>query len=115
MRNNNGEGYIGKTSKGLWTSRVQVGTKSDGKPKIKVFYGKAQKEVRKKLRDFQEKGEAHSDNLEMFGEYLFNWFTLYKKNDLRPATFDKYEDLINKHIYPQLGHIHMSALRADHL
>jgi len=115
MRNSNGEGYIGKTSDGRWTARIQQGLRVDGKPKIKAFYGKTQKEVRKKLKDFMLLGEEDLIEVEAFGEYLLNWFSLYKKNDLRAATYDKYEDLINKHIIPQMGHIHISVLNVDHL
>lgn len=115
MRNSNGEGYIGKTKDGRWVARIQQGYKPDGKPQIKALYGKTQKEVRQKLKDYKNSEEREVAEPEDFGDYLVNWFQLYKKNDLKASTYDKYEDLINKHILPQIGHLHISVLNVDHL
>jgi len=59
-----------------------VGYRDDGKPAIKVFYGKKQQEVKEKVKAFQE---ARSSGLTMGANYTFNewadiWFENHKDN-----------------------------------
>lgn len=115
-RSNNGEGYIGKMKDGRWTARIQTGFNSQGKPKIKAFYGKTQKEVRQKLKEFQKSELTNTDSSpEYFGDYIKRWYDLFKKNSVKATTYDRNESLLRIHIIPQLGHIHLSSLNIDHL
>lgn len=116
-RNNNGEGYIGKTKDGKWTARIQYGVSIDGKQKIKAFYGKTQKEVRQKLKEFQNGGDVAKPDgsLACFGEYIIKWYNLYKKNSVKATTYDRREALMQNHIIPKIGHIQMRSLNIDHL
>lgn len=59
-----------------------IGYREDGKPNIKTFYGKTQKEAKGKLKAFQE---ARASGLEMgssytFGEWADIWFENHKDN-----------------------------------
>lgn len=99
-RNGNGEGSFRKTSKDgepeKWTGRKQFGTKPNGKPNIKAVYGNSEKECRKKMAKY-EKEFKPSDNdasKQIFGDYLVNWFNLFKKPKLKQRTFDTMENTI---------------------
>ena len=52
-----GSGSISKRKDGSWTARFTIGVNENGKPKIKAFYGKSEREVRKKLNDFKKEWE----------------------------------------------------------
>jgi hypothetical protein len=39
------------------------------------------------------------------GEWLDVWLSEYKKNVLKPTTYDSYETNIRHHLKPGLGHI----------
>lgn len=79
-KRSNGEGTLRKRSDGRWESRIMCGHRDDGKPNIKVFYGKTQKEVKEKVRAFQE---AQSSGIEAGTTYTFGtwadiWFESHK-------------------------------------
>jgi len=50
-----------------------------------------------------------------FGEWLDKWLAGYKKGQLKPATYQGYEILINVHIKPALGKIPLAKLQAHML
>ena len=49
-----GEGSIYQRKNGLWAASIQIGTDESGKPIIKYFYSKEQKEVVNKLNEFDD-------------------------------------------------------------
>ena len=46
----NGEGTIRHRKDGRWEAAIMDGFRKDGKPNMKHFYGKTQKEVKEKLK-----------------------------------------------------------------
>ena len=48
-----GTGSISQRKDGTWTGRVDIGTQSNGKRKIKAVYGKTESEVKKKLKELR--------------------------------------------------------------
>lgn len=81
-KRSNGEGTLHKRKDGRWEARLMIGYRDDGKPNIKAFYGKTQKEVKEKVRAFQD---ARSSGLEMGTSYTFDewadiWFENHKDN-----------------------------------
>lgn len=53
-RRDYGSGSISKMRNGTWTARMVIGVNEKGKPRIKALYGKTEREVKKKLKDFQK-------------------------------------------------------------
>lgn len=81
-KRSNGEGSLHKRTDGRWEARLMVGYREDGKPNIKNFYGKTQKEAKNKLKAFNE---ARASGLEMGTSYTFEkwadlWFENHKDN-----------------------------------
>ena len=59
QRRDYGSGSISQRKDGTWTARVIVGTNEAGKPRVKAFYGKSEREVKKKMKEFEK--ELHKN------------------------------------------------------
>lgn len=104
-KKSNGEGSIYKRSDGRWCATIQIGTKDDGKPIKKSFYGHQRKNVVSKLDDYKFKlhtGDIVSAN-EALDSYILNWLRVVKFGELKPASYDRLESTIQNYINPNLG------------
>ncbi|WP_343100989.1 tyrosine-type recombinase/integrase [Romboutsia sp. MSSM.1001216sp_RTP31141st1_G3_RTP31141_220114] len=96
----NGEGSIGKYKDG-WRSRIMVGYNELGKPIRKEFYGKTQKEVKEKLENFKKQylmQHIEIDNSTTLEEWLYTYMFEYKKNKIKPSSFERYEGIYRNYI-----------------
>lgn len=95
----NGEGTIYKRPNGTWCAEFYIETMRGRKRKS--LYGKTQTEVRQKLKKAQHDAEAFfigdAQNL-VLGKWVEYWLENYKRNTLKPTTFDNYKININRHI-----------------
>ena len=116
----NGEGSYRKISKDgepeKWTGRKQFGTKDNGKPNIKAVYGSSEREVRKKMREYEksisDKLDQSNMNKEILIDYLRRWFEAFKKPVLKKRTYDAMNDVINIRIEPyDISRMQMSQIR----
>ena len=53
-KRSHGEGTLRHRSDGRWELRMMDGYQKDGSPRFKTFYGKTQKEVKLKLKEYQD-------------------------------------------------------------
>jgi len=118
-RRGNNEGSIYKRANGSWTGQVSVGHDLEtGKRKRKSFYGQTRKEVADKiakvLQELQN-GSYIEPTAITLGEWLTKWLVNYKKGQLKPLTYESYENLIQSHIEPGLGKIPLAKLQAHTL
>lgn len=106
---------IHKRKDGRWEGRYKKGRKPNGTIQYGSVYGKSYREVKKKLSEFPS--ELPKINIlknyeRTFGEIL----TLWLQNNcirLKGATINKYQNLIDTHIMPDLGKVKLSALTSD--
>ena len=80
-RRDKGDGCISQRADGTWTARIRVGLTPEGKPKIKAFYGKSEREVKKKLKEFEK--ELHKNDMSVVQKgtvesYMLNWLRSVK-------------------------------------
>ena len=54
QRRDYGSGSISQRKDGTWTARMIIGTNEAGKPRIKAFYGKSEREVKKMMNEFEK-------------------------------------------------------------
>lgn len=100
MRRKNGEGSWGtKTIKGETYKYFKI--EYDGK--MKYFYGKTNKEINQKRKDFEssiEKQKVFTANLPKvtFGEYLEKYLKIELSKTLTPNGYDSYETIIKTQI-----------------
>ena len=111
--NKRGEGSISQRKDGTWTGRIFLGRDSNGKQKIKAFYGKNKSDVKQQLKAFKEASAKYKCNVAYkltFAELLTYWLENVKRNELKASSYDRLEITINKHIIPLLGYYKIDKL-----
>ena len=111
----NGSVYF-RSSDQRWVGKYKVGIKSNGKPDMKVVYGKTEAECHKKLKAIIEES-MKSDYIEVqkstVKDYMEDWLFNVKKNELKPKSFDRLEQTLTLYVYPRIGQLQLQAIRAD--
>ena len=116
----NGEGNIRKRKDGRWEGRYTAGYDSKtGKRLIKNVLGKTQAEVKEKLKKALEETNG-LDVSKAADEYtvaswLRTWYELYAKPNVRTATANRYELIIETYTIPRIGNIKLKKLTTRHL
>ena len=116
----NGEGSIRKRKDGRWEGRYTAGYDSKtGKRIIKNVLGKTQAEVKEKLKKALEECQG-LDVSKAADEYtvatwLRTWYELYAKPNIRTATANRYELIIERYTIPRIGTIKLKKLTTRHL
>lgn len=108
----NGTVYF-RESDQRWVGKYKVGIKADGKPAMKVVYGKSEAECHKKLKeiiDESKKTEYIQIQKSTVGEYMNDWLVSVKKNELKPKSYDRLEQTINLYVSPSIGQIQLQAV-----
>lgn len=120
IKKSNGEGTIyHQKDKNRWRGSLTIGRNEEGKLKRKEFYGKTKKEVVDKMTEYKYKHNNDLlpiDDTITVGEYAYIWLFKFKFNQLKPATFSRYEGIIRIYIKnSQISNIKLKDLRALHL
>lgn len=115
----NGEGNIRKRKDGRWEARYTAGhDPKTGKRIIKNVLGKTQAEVREKLKRALEETNgmdvARADDFTV-ATWLKTWYDLYAKPNVRVATADRYDLMINTYTIPRVGNIKLTKLTSRDL
>ena len=115
----NGEGNIRKRKDGRWEARYTAGhDPKTGKRIIKNVLGKTQAEVREKLKRALEETNgmdvARADDFTVT-TWLKTWYDLYAKPNVRVATADRYDLMINTYTIPRIGNIKLTKLTSRDL
>lgn len=108
----NGEGNIRKRKDGRWEGRYSAGYDSKtGKRIVKSVLGRTQAEVKEKLKTAIEetKGLDVSRSEEYtVATWLRTWYELYAKPNIRVATADRYQLMIETYTIPRIGDIKLT-------
>jgi len=119
--NNEGSIWPERDEKGnpvRWRAAVTVGYKDNGQPMRKTLSGKTRKIVKEKLNQYLKDKENNINELPgniKTGEWLERWLYDYKRNNVKPSTFESYEAIINTHLIPALKNIPLKRLKAANL
>lgn len=83
----------------------------------KDVYGKTKKELEEKV--LETRMQLHLGvNLEenpQFGEFAVMWYTVYKKPNIQQATQEYYKNVLNNHILPYIGNMHIRDITSMHI
>ena len=115
----NGEGIIRKRKDGRWEGRYTAGYDAKtGKRIIKNVLGKTQAEVKEKLKVALE--EVRGIDVTRSVDYtvatwLRTWYELYAKPNVRTATANRYELIIEHYTIPRIGSVKLKNLTTRHL
>ena len=115
----NGEGNIRKRKDGRWEGRYTAGYDPEtGKRIINNVLGKTQAEVKEKLAHAQQETAgldvARSEDYTV-ATWLRSWYELYAKPNVRLATADRYQLIIETYTIPRIGKIKLNKLTSRDL
>ena len=115
----NGEGNIRKRKDGRWEGRYSAGYDSKtGKRIVKSVLGRTQAEVKEKLKAAIEETKGLDDSRSeeyTVATWLRTWYELYAKPNIRVATADRYQLMIETYTIPRIGDIKLKKLTSRHL
>lgn len=103
---------IRKRKDGRWEGRYKKGRSNDGKIQYASVYGKSYREVKEKITAIINepiKTSIPKSKEKTFGEVLNLWMA-NNRIRLKGGTINKYQNLIDTHIMPELGLIPITAL-----
>lgn len=114
----NGAGGIRRRSDGTYEARLVVGYGENGKPRRISYYGKTEKEVRKKLTEAvyqKDEGTYCNKNSITFSDWMEQWLEVYSKPNIKPSTYTSYKTYVTKHIKPYFGNVRLQEIQPDKL
>lgn len=118
-RRSNGDGSTYQREDGTWRGQLTIGYNEDGSLKRKSFTGKTQREVSDKMKEYKTLHNLDmlpSDDKLTLSEWFHTWLFTYRKNDLKPASFEKYEGIYRNYIDNNtIGNIKLKDLRTTPL
>lgn len=115
QRRDYGSGSVSQRADGTWTARMVIGVNEKGRPRIKAFYGKTEREVKKKLKDFQKEYYKNDQTVvqrSTVESFMRTWLYENKQNELKPKSFDRLEQTILYQVIPKIGHIQLAAFQS---
>lgn len=116
-RRDYGDGSISQRKDGTWTARIYYGKSSDGKYKIKAIYGKTEKEVKKKMKEFKDELIKYdSVNIPKLtvSDIINDWLKT-KRYEVRASSYDRIERTVNNLILPRIGFAQASSLTSNNI
>ena len=116
----NGEGNIRKRKDGRWEGRYTAGYDAKtGKRIIRNVLGRTQAEVKEKLKAAIAESQGievrKSEDEYTVAAWLRTWYELYAKPNVRTATANRYQLIIETYTIPRIGHIKLKKLTTQHL
>lgn len=113
-RREKGTGNVYQRKNGTWTGRMSLGRGPDGKRRIKYFTGKTEAEVKRKLREYNRAADKAADiSKTTLDSYFQNWLVTYKKENLKPSSYDRLENAYRVHASPALGMVQITQVKPD--
>ncbi len=118
-RRGKNEGSITTRSDGRWQGSVTIGRNPDGSQRRKYVYAKTRTEVAAKMNELIcsiNNGEF-IDKLDnpTLAQWLHTWLYTYKKNSIKPKTFDQYECIIRSKLSEEFGEVKLVDLKGTQL
>ena len=111
----NGVAFTGRN----WSYVLRVPDLATGKTKPQWVGGfdseKSAKLARDKARVSLSSSTYVSPSKATVGEYLRTWINDVHASQLKATTLERYKQVINKHLIPELGAIKLQDLRASHV
>ena len=112
-RRGHGEGSIYQRKDGRWVASISLEHRQR-----KSFYGETRKEVQEKLRvalHEQKQGLLATGPQQTVKQYLEQWLEQVHKPAIREGSYVTYHSVLNKHVYPAIGHIPLQKLTPQQL
>lgn len=111
-KRDNGTGTIYQRQNGGWVGRIYLGKDDAGKDKFKYLSGKSEAEVKRKIREFNQKGTTVEVKKISLQEYIYSWLRTFKIGTIKESSYDTLEKTIRNQIVPYIGSIHLQQVTA---
>lgn len=114
-RRMNGEGTIYQRKNGLWVCEITVGFSADGKRLKKTVSSMDREKLQKKINDLKYLNDRKlltDPTKYTVAEWVRIWLDTYKKQSVKPTTYDMYNGSLTRYIEPQIGHYKLDALNS---
>ena len=111
-----GTGSVYQRKDGYWVGSIVAGTKPNGRRDYRVVYAKTEPEVKRKLKELIKEihnGEYQYVQKQSVKEFMTEWLTTVKVNDLKPKSYDRLEQTLEKDVFPYIGMQQIHSIRAD--
>lgn len=110
----NGEGSIYRRNDGRWVGEMTI----EGR-KRKFVYGRTRKEAQEKLQaalqELQQGIVLEGNAKQTLEQFLVDWLENSQKQNVRPRTYERYEEIVRLHIVPVLGRHRLQKLTAQNI
>ena len=113
QKRDNGTGTIYQRDNKSWVGKIYLGRDETGKEKFKYLSGKTEGEVKRKIREFNQLDARVDVKKVSLGDYLLSWLITYKKDTIKPSSYDRLESSIRNQIIPNIGMIQLQQLTSD--
>ncbi|TYO94534.1 tyrosine-type recombinase/integrase [Desulfallas thermosapovorans] len=113
-------GHLKPDGKGKWKIIIEAGrdpATGNRKRIVRRYKGRkaeAEEYMARLIADFS-RGNYVELNRTTLGDWLKTWLQEYKKQRLRPTTYENYNTMIDHHIIPNIGKMTLQELKTDHL
>lgn len=118
-RRSNGEGTVYQLPSRKWRGMLVVGKKDNGDPIRESFVCNTQREASDKISELKVRYNLYllcADNTMTLSKWFHTWLFTYRKNDLKPATFERYEGIYRNYINNvNISNIQLKNLRTVQL
>lgn len=113
-RRMNGEGSIRLRTDGRYEARISEGYSANGNPRTISFYGKTQREVKKKMDEYRKKKQDGIDTTQnySFAQWADLWYELH--TEVSATTKEGYKYTL-RHLKNEFGHMQLDAIKAMHV
>lgn len=112
-RRQNGEGTIYQRPNGLWVAEITLGYDSNKKRIKKTLSSMDLEKLKKKINDtkyLNDRQMMAEPSKSTVGEWLEFWLENYKKNSVKPNTYDCYYNSYSVHLKPKFDDIKLDKL-----
>ncbi len=112
------KGHVRKRGK-AWAVVIELDKDPDGKRRQKwhTVQGNkkdAERELTRLLHEINT-GVYADTNRMLVADYLQRWLNDYARSSVAPKTYERYADIVNKHLSPALGQFQLAKLRPLHI
>jgi integrase len=101
-----------KESKGCWVWRAVVGVKPDGSSRYREGRARTQAEALRRKREAEQSGRQPDPGGLRVGDYLDRWLADSARPNVRPQTWERYEQIVRLYLKPHLGGVRLLDLRS---
>ena len=112
---------IRKRKDGRWEARLISAYDICGKAVYRSFYGKTYLEAKEKRNNYLRNSSGNRrgmdisppNNMKITVKQAMGEWMEFRKDSVKESTFARYTNLLDRHIFPALGSVYLSALTED--